>query len=276
MTSITSVSLEELKQRRQKLRRRRQLKSAQALWRFVFAAGIAGSLTWLVAQPNWVIQKSSQIEVEGNQILSKEAILSLLPWSYPQSLFQLEPQRLAQHLESSGTIAKAKVTRQLLPPSLTIEVEERKPVAIALPMTSSNGVANAVTLEVGLIDAQGVWISQQTYTQLNQELKLPTLKVIGFSEQYQPHWSEIYQALSTTQIQVFELDWRDPGNMILKTELGNVHLGSYNAQFKDKLVVLAKMKNLPHQVHSSQIDYIDLKKTTAPTVQLKQIPTSHS
>ncbi len=276
MTSITSVSLEELKQRRQKLRRRRQLKSAQALWRFIFVAGITGSLTWLVAQPNWLIQKSSQIEVEGNQILSKEAILSLLPWSYPQSLFQLEPQRLVQHLESSGTIAKAKVTRQLLPPSLTIEVEERKPVALALPMTSSVNRANALTLEVGLIDAQGVWISQQTYTKLNQELKLPTLKVIGFSKQYQPHWSEIYQALSTTKIQVFELDWRDPGNMILKTELGNVHLGSYNSQFRDKLVVLARMKNLPHQVQSSQIDYIDLKKTTAPTVQLKQIPTSHS
>lgn len=269
MTKITSISYAELNHRRHQLKQLRRLRAVQALWRSLLVCGMAGGLSWLVSQSNWVISQSSQINIEGNQILSEEAILALLPWSYPQSLLQLEPQQLTQQLESIGPIAKATVTRRLLPPSLTIEVTERQPVAIAIPIASTSATPDSSVKEAGFLDEQGIWMPKSTYTSLAKSVKLPTLRIIGSGSQYLPYWPQIYPVIRNSRVKIWEIDWRNPTNIIIKTELGRVRIGAYTSQFPKQLTVLAQMQDLSRKVSASQIDYIDLSRVDAPTVQLK-------
>ncbi len=300
MASIASVSQEELTTRRKKLRRARLIRSFQSIWRSLFVGGMASSLVWAITLPDWVIRQPEQVVIEGNHFLSSKAIRSLLPLSYPQSILRVEPQAIAKSLESQAPIAKAIVSRQLLPPGLTIQVKERRPVAIALgsapkaaiaqsaapqaviaqsaapqeainqAMATQNGKTANFTPATGLLDEQGVWMPSSSYTKLEQNLELPSLKVIGSSEQYRPYWSEVYQAVSRSPVKVFEIDWQDPANLILKTELGKVHFGPYSSRFTEQLGVLDRMRELPTHISPSQIAYIDLKNPDFPAIQMKK------
>ncbi|MFN7660315.1 MAG: cell division protein FtsQ/DivIB, partial [Dolichospermum sp.] len=53
MAGILSVSRTNLAQRRQKLRRQRQIKVIQAIWRTVAVTGIASALLWVAIHPIW-------------------------------------------------------------------------------------------------------------------------------------------------------------------------------------------------------------------------------
>lgn len=265
MANIASVSQNELTSRRKKLRRARRIKSFQSLWRTLFVGGMATGLVWAITLPDWVIRSPRQIVIEGNHLLSAKVIRSLLPLSYPQSILQVQPQAIAKSLETSGPIAQATVSRQLLPPGLTIQVKERKPVAIAILPTNSKTSSNPPD---GLVDEQGIWMPKSSYSELEQNFELPTLKVIGQNEQYRPYWSEVYQALSRSAVQVFEINWQNPSNLILKTDLGNVHLGPYSSRFSEQLGILDRMRELPTHLSPSKIAYIDLKNPDFPAIQM--------
>src|ERR671932_694199 len=289
MASIASVSQEELTTRRKKLRHARRIRSFQSIWRSLFVGGMASSLVWALMLPDWGIRQPEQVVIEGNHFLSSKAIRSLLPLSYPQSILRVEPQVIAKSLESQAPIAKAIVSRQLLPPGLTIQGKERRPVAIAFgsapkaaiaqsaepqavidqAMATQNG-KTANSPPTGLLDEQGGWMPSSSYTKLEQNLDLPTLKVIGSSEQYRPYWSEVYQAVSRSPVKVFEIDWQDPANLILKTELGKVHFGPYSSRFTEQLRVLDRMRELPTHISPSQIAYIDLQNPDFPAIQMNK------
>ncbi len=288
MASFGAVSQTELGRRRQELRRRRRARSAAVVWQMVAASAIAGGLLWWIAQPAWWIVRSEQVKVEGNQWLSDKAVRSLVPLSYPQSLWGIQPQALAQKLESTGPIAKAKVTRNLFPPSLTVEVAERLPVAVAQPTAVLR--SNSDREKVGWLDAIGGWMPSESYaavrSQANSSIgpgsstgtqpqhSLPTLKVIGALEAYRQEWPKFYQGLSGLTVKVFEIDWQDPNNLILKTEIGTVHLGPYSSRTAEQLQVLDRMRQLPKQLSASKIAYIDLKNPASPIVHLPEPPPS--
>jgi cell division protein FtsQ len=268
MANIASVSQAQLTTRRKKLRRERRVKSFQALWRSLFVGGMATSLVWAITLPEWVIRQPEQIVIEGNHFLSAQAIRSLLPLSYPQSLLKVQPQALANSLESQAPIAEATVSRQLVPPGLTIQVKERKPVAIAQAATPKNAKSSHLNQPAGLLDEEGVLMPESSYQSNSANVELPTLKVIGSSDQYRPYWSEVYQAVSHSPIKVFEIDWQDPANLILKTELGNVHFGPYSSRFSEQLGILDRMRELPTRVSPSKIAYINLKNPDFPAIQM--------
>ena len=268
MTNIASVSQAQLTTRRKKLRRERRVKSFQSLWRSLFVGGIATSLVWAITLPEWVIRQPEQIVIEGNHFLSAQTIRSLLPLSYPQSILKVQPQALANSLESQAPIAEATVSRQLVPPGLTIQVKERKPVAIAQAATPKNAKNSPLNQPAGLLDEEGVLMPESSYQSNSANVELPTLKVIGSSDQYRPYWSEVYQAVSHSPIKVFEIDWQDPANLILKTELGNVHFGPYSSRFSEQLGILDRMRELPTRVSSSKIAYINLKNPDFPAIQM--------
>ncbi|HEY9832074.1 MAG TPA: FtsQ-type POTRA domain-containing protein [Stenomitos sp.] len=270
MESIASVSQAQLTTRRKQLRRERRIKSVQAIWRSLLVSGMATSLVWAITLPDWVISTSEQIVVEGNHLLSAKSIRSLLPLSYPESILRVEPQAIAKSLESQAPIAEATVTRQLLPPGLTIKVKERQPVAIAQATELSSAQSANPIAKSGFLDAQGVLMPESSYTRLEQKLDLPSLKVIGSSDQYLSHWSEVYQAVSHSPVKVFEIDWRNPANLILKTELGNVHLGPYSSRFTEQLTVLDRMRELPSHIQAGNIAYINLQNPEFPAIQMEK------
>ncbi|AFZ28943.1 Polypeptide-transport-associated domain protein FtsQ-type [Gloeocapsa sp. PCC 7428] len=272
MTSIESVSRSDLEQRRKMLRTHRRLKMLHAAWQTLAVGGILGGLVWATTRPIWVLRESGQVTIEGNQLLATQAIKSLLPITYPQSLLRIQPEAIAKTLESQPTIADANVTRELFPPSLRVQVTERIPVAIAY-IRPPQTVTTDTQANMGFVDAQGVWIPFQTYAAQSTNLKLPQLKVIGPWERYQSYWASVYQGVSRSPVKITEIDCQDPTNIILKTELGIVHLGAYSSRLNQQLQVLDQMRQLPQQLNPSQIAYIDISNPDTPTVQMNQLET---
>lgn len=264
MAGITSVSRTDLAQRRQKLRRQRQMRIIQAIWRTFAIIGLAGGLLWVAVQPVWMLKAPKQIVMKsGNKLLTDETIQSLLVLSYPQSLWRIEPSAIANSLKKQPTIAQAIVRRRLFPPGLIIEIQERVPVAV----TQTRG-SKKVT--IGLLDASGAWMPLEKYTSLNPTKKLPNLRVIGSSKQYCLYWTQLHQAVSQSPVKVIEIDCQNPTNLILKTELGNVHLGVPGPQLSEQIKVLAQMRHLTAKLNSGEIEYIDLKNPEFPLVQMNQ------
>ena len=268
MTSIESRS--QLTERRRMLRGRRRIELFGSLLRALAVSGLLGGVIWATTRPIWVLSQSNQIIIEGNQIISDRVIKSLLPLSYPQSLLRIQPEAITRSLESQPTIADVTVTRQLFPPVLRVQVKERVPVAIALIKIPQGTSTATPKTSLGLLDQNGVWIPIEIYVSQSSTLKLPNLKIIGLPEHYRPYWPQFYQAVSRSPIKVIEIDCQERANVILKTELGIVHLGPYSSRLADQLKVLDKMRQLPAYLNSSQIAYIDLKNPSFPSVQMNQ------
>jgi cell division protein FtsQ len=259
MTDLASVSSDRLKNRRQELQHQRRFKALQAVWRFVAISGMAGGLLWMLTLPDWTIGKHSQVVIEGNRLLSSDRIRQMLPLSKSQSVWQLPTQQILDRLEATPPIADAQITRQILPPRLIVEIAERQPVAVA---TSDR--------DVGFVDEQGVFIPKSFYDGGDRNWQAPKLKVLGYDPLYRQHWTQLYHSIGRSPVAVKEIDWHNPSNLILKTEMGIVYFGAYqNELFLKQLSVLARMQKLPSRVNYGQIIYIDLTNPDLPTVQLK-------
>jgi cell division protein FtsQ len=268
MDSIASVSQSELGLRRKQLQRARRLRVLQVGWQTLTAGTLAWGLVWVTCRPAWVIHQPEQVVIEGNQLLSAGTIRSLLPISYPQSLLRLQPEVMAKQLESQAPIAKAAVRRHLFPAGLVVTVKERYPVALTVPAASPLASPSDPS-RLGVLDENGWWVPLQSYTSLERSLQLPGLKVIGNPDQYRPDWPPLYAAVSRSPVKVSQIDWQDPANLILKTELGTVHLGPYSSKFVEQLKVLDRMRQLPKHPRYSQIVYIDLKNPASPAVKMR-------
>jgi cell division protein FtsQ len=275
--SFSNLSSSELAQRRRKLRRQRRLKVLQMIWRILAVSGIAAGLVWICTLPIWLIQKPEQVKIEGNRFIPEQTLRSLLPITYPKSLLWLEPQQIANELKAKAPIADVVVSRQLFPPSLTVQVRERYPVAIALsspgdmqllrqPANSQQSSEN----RLALLDESGMVIPIRNYALLAKSIRLPNLKVIGSQAHYRAYWSKLYRDVNRSPVKISEINIQNPSNIILKTELGAIHLGTYSTRFSDQIRTLDKMRQLPNQISLSQVSYIDLKNPESPVVQLIQ------
>ncbi|MEL4896933.1 cell division protein FtsQ/DivIB [Crocosphaera sp. Alani8] len=262
MTDSTLTPTDSLQNRSKTLRNQRRLKGWQGVWRFLFLCGVTGGLVWGVNLPHWLIQEKSQIKILGNEQLHEEQIHTMLGMSYPTLIWKLPIHRLRQKLESQPPIETVYLTRELLPPEVTIMVEEREPVAKA-----------TMGREVGFIDNQGVWIPERFYQGAKVQPSVK-FKVLGLTRQSLSYWETIYPLVVNSTIEITALDWRDPSNLILHTALGKVHCGTYlnRERFIEQIQGLAKLRKLSSQVAKERIIYIDLSKPDAPSVHLKDIP----
>ncbi len=262
MTSYTHSEAQ--KNQRSKL----QLQLLMQIWRTLLVTGITGCSMWGTTLQDWTLYTGAQIQIEGGELLSKDGILELIPLSYPKSLLRLSTEQLRQQLESTAPIAKAVVTRQLLPPSLTIEIKERRPIAIVLSSKPSDPLSGQE--ELGFLDQSGILLPKSFYTEVSPNFQLPTLKVTGYREQDRRSWSKIYQLVHRSTVEIFEVDWQNPSNLILWTKLGKVYLGADISQMEAQLAVFAQMVKLPELLDLSQIDYLDLTNPRLPGIQLLQ------
>lgn len=272
--NFTSPSQVDLIQRRQRLRRQRRVRLFQTTWRGLTVAALAGGLVWVTTLPIWLIRKPEQIKVEGNRLIPSQTLRSIVPIRYPQSILQLQPEAIAKELKAKAPISEVVVNRQLFPPSLTVRVVERYPVAIVLThssdtqLLSQNSINSKETAaKIGLLDENGMRLPLENYTSIQQSIKLPSLKVIGNPEYYRRNWSSLYREISRSPIKITEIDFQNPANLVLRTELGTIHLGPYGMQFPEQIKTLDRMRKLPNQVRLDQIAYIDLRNPNSPFIQ---------
>lgn len=279
MADISSISQSELADRRRNLRHQRRWRTLQTLWQVLTVSSFAGGLIWALSLSDWMLRSPGQVKIEGNQFLPANTIRSILPIRYPQSLLTLQPQTIVHRLEAEAPIADATVTRRLFPPSLTVQIQERYPVAVAYLAESTRAPAAATKAQpkpqdkpspqAALLDEEGYWIPYDTYVALKPAQGLPPLKVLGMREEYRAQWATLYQQVSQSPIKISEIDWRNPNNLILKTELGLVYFGAYGPQFAEQLRLLDQMRLLSKQVSLDQIAYIDLRNLDVPSIEMK-------
>jgi cell division protein FtsQ len=242
----------------------------KTIWQTLALSGLLAGTIWAMTRPSWVLRANRQVAIEGNSLLSKQVILSRLSLEYPRSLLQISPLAIAETLESYPPIADARVVRRLFPPSLVVQVQERTPVAVAIARLVPGSSTPHSQASIGFLDPQGTWIPLQSYPAAVRQRLNPNLKVLGSPESYRPYWDSLYQAVSQSAVKIVEIDCQDPANLVLKTELGIVYLGSYSAKLTKQLEVLAQMRSISTQVNASQIAYIDLKNPANPLVQMYQ------
>ncbi len=269
MKIIEPISSQTLLNRRKQLKNQRRFKAGLTLLRTLILIGMVYGSYTLIILPKWLLKDSSQIEIRGNRFLDEEEFRSLIPISYPQSIVKLKPENLKEKLKSNTPVIDARISRHLLPAKLIIEIEERPPVAVITlgnTKVSQNSPQNR-----GYIDEKGNIIPFDFYKNPQEkEFKLPELYANGYLEQYKSDWQQLYQEITKSSLKIFAVDWRNPSDLILKTELGKVNFGPLTSQFSYQLTVLEKMRDLPNKLQIDKIEYIDLTIPTSPKVKLKE------
>ncbi len=267
MNDLSTISHDQLKARRQTLRRHRQHLISKVLWRFLALSGLTTAIFWGTTRPIFIIQDSDQINVSGNELLSDHTLQDLVPLDYPQPLLKVEPETLAEQLHNRAPLISAEVSRQLLPPRLNVRVQERRPVALVLPVNENNSQAKGIEfLPAGFIDAQGAWMPKSSFLLSDGAVKLPELRLRGLQAQYRQSWPLVYEMVRQSPVKIQEIDWRDPTNLVLQTELGIVYLGPFTPELDEQLATLDKMRNLPEQLNNKEVSHIDLTNPSMPSI----------
>lgn len=276
MTNSTFISTTDLKSRRNKLKKERAWRELQGFLRGFCLISLTGASFWLITLPDWVIRNKQQIKVQGNDLLSVEEVRNLIPLNYPQSLIQLSTHDLTRQLQQKIPLTEVVVTREFIPPSLSVTITEKPPVAIAYGRDFSGKKPSLKIVKLGYLDEDGVFISHEMYHKLKENPdQAPKLKIIGIPKMYLPYWQEFYNLLIQSEIYITEVNWQNPTNIILTTDLGKIHIGAYSSRFPKQLITLAKLKPLTGKIRREQIVYIDLTDPEMPLIKQKQIVTNN-
>ncbi|MFN4067048.1 MAG: cell division protein FtsQ/DivIB [Thermosynechococcus sp.] len=282
-----------IRERRRQLQSKRRWRQLAGLWRTSVLLALTGGLVWGLTLPDWIIRHPDQVVIRGNQLLKTEALQAQLPLEYPESLLRLRPQEIIHALETTLPLQRVTIARQLFPPTLIVEVQERKPVAVATCnqcwVMSATGQLQGPASR-WLVDSLGFVAPLGSY-RASALKSLPTLQLQGYfvpvkdpprpqtlavDGDRQQQWQQIHQILQQQDLPITGLDWRNKENLIVQTPLAPVHFGLVqwnSATFKKQLSALASLKQLPQYLDPRQIVFIDLVNPDEPLVQLRQQPT---
>jgi cell division protein FtsQ len=217
---------------------RRLLLLALAAIAGVFAA-VYGT-QFLLYSPGMLLLKPDQIEVNGNRIVSREAVLQQFVHDRNRSVLRVPLEARRGQLEQIPWVESASVQR-ILPNRLRIELTERTPVAFA-----------RIGNELALIDAHGVILDRPR----GEELHFPI--VSGVSEDlprdqrekrmqtYEEFMKDVDLVRGGSSDRVSEVDLSNPKDLrVVMTGLANagdsqavtIHFGAGEFTGKYKMLV---------------------------------------
>jgi len=228
-------------------------------------AGVAGvtvavyGMRFLLYSPAMLLLKPDQIEVNGNHIVSREAVLQQFVHDRNRSVLRVPLDARRSQLEQIPWVESASVQR-ILPNRLRIELTERTPVAFA-----RNGN------ELALIDAHGVILDRPQ----GEDLHFPI--VTGVSEEvpqdqrekrmqtYEEFMKDIDLVRAGSSDRVSEIDLSNPKDLrVVMTGLASagdaqavtIHFGASEFTGKYKMLV---DNFLQWQANAGRVQSIDLQ-----------------
>jgi cell division protein FtsQ len=229
---------------------------------FVGAAGVTAAYygtQFLLNSPSMLLLKPDQIEVTGNRIVSREAVLQQFVHDRSRSVLRIPLEARRSQLEQIPWVESASVQR-ILPNRLRIQLTERTPIAFV-----RNGN------ELALIDAHGVILDRPR----GEELYFPI--VTGVSEdlprdQREKRMQTCEEFLKDVDLvrggssdRVSELDLSNPKDLrVVMTGLANatdsqavtIHFGSSEFTGKYKMLI----DNFSQwQANAGRVQSIDLQ-----------------
>jgi cell division protein FtsQ len=228
-------------------------------------AGIAGltavvyGTRFLLYSPTMLLLKPDQIDVSGNHIVAREAVLQQFVHDRDHSVLRIPLDVRRSELEQIPWVESASVQR-ILPNRIRVEVTERTPIAFA-----RNGN------ELALIDAHGVILERPQ----DEDLQFPIVN--GVSEEvsrdqrekrmqvYQEFMKDVDLVRAGSADRVSELDLSNPKDLrVVMTGLSGptdsqavtVHFGSGEFTGKYKMLV----DNFSQwQANTGRVQSIDLQ-----------------
>jgi cell division protein FtsQ len=294
--------------RRKQLKRQRRSQFWKATWRTSAIFSLALGLGWLFKSPGWQVQKASQIKIVGNRQLSTQALETFVPLTFPTSLLRVKPIEIKTMLEQNTHIDQVSVRRQLFPPRIVVQIRERPPVAITtcpscLLVAKNSAAAQPITLgpaDLWLLDDQGIPLPLESYPKLGQTTKSPELIVSGYLRPLTPQqakavslknipgqptlvtldpsrqkeWQNLFAPLRSSPVKIQEIDWQNPSNLSLKTELGVVQIGPSSSKILEQLGALDRMRALNQIVDAKKIKLIHLEDPKNPSLEVNPVSSS--
>lgn len=235
----------------------KQRMSRLAIWRSSIVAICTVGVFLLTILPYWQIQHQSQIQIQGNRLVSNTFIYSTLNFEYPQFIWTIDGAKLAKKIESLPSINAIRINKNAIPPKLIITLQEKHPIAIAI----SSG-------DIGFLDFSGYWIAQKFYDNLNEKFALPKIKVINYKPEYQQKWRNLYELISLySELNITEVQWSESRDLLLSTKIGKVFLGSDSALLEEQFTTMLELLDLKSYVKTGKIAYIDLSNPKSSVIQ---------
>jgi cell division protein FtsQ len=229
---------------------------------FAGAAGMTASIygaRFLLYSPTMLLLKPEQIELTGNHIVSREAVLQQFVHDHNRSVLRVALGARRGQIEEIPWVESASVQR-ILPNRIRVELTERTPVAFA-----RNGN------ELALIDAHGVILDRPR----GEDLRFPV--VSGVSEEvprdqrekrmqtYQEFMKGIDMVRAGSSESVSELDLSNPKDLRVvmiglagptDTQAVTIHFGAGEFTGKFKMLV----DNFSQwQANTGRVQSIDLQ-----------------
>lgn len=234
------------------------------IFSFAGVAGVTAAVygtRFLLYSPSMLLLKPDQIEVNGNRIVSREAVLQQFVHDRNLSVLRVPLDTRRSQLEQIPWVESASVQR-ILPNRLRVEVTERTPVAFA-----RNGN------ELALIDAHGVILDRPQ----GEDIRFPI--VTGVSEEvardqrekrmqiYEEFIKDVDLVRAGSSDRVSEVDLSNPKDLhVVMTGLASandpqavtIHFGSGEFTGKYKMLV----DNFSQwQANAGRVQSIDLQYT---------------
>jgi cell division protein FtsQ len=300
-TQVISMS-----DRRRELKRQRQSKLWKATWRTTATLGFTLGLGLLFNKPGWQITKASQVAIAGNTQISTQTLETFLPLTFPTSLLRAQPSTIKTMLEHNTHADRVSVNRQLFPPRILVQIQERPPVALTtcpncLLVVQNPASSQPITVgpsDLWLIDDRGIPLPYGSYPKLGRTSKAPDLTVTGYLKpldarqakavslkntpgqptlvaldaNLQKAWTSVYLPIRRSPVKIQQVDWQKPANLNLKTELGTVQMGPVGSNISEQLLALDRMRALPQTVDSKNIKFINLENLKNPVIELNTVP----
>jgi cell division protein FtsQ len=248
--------------KRRKSRPKQRLQVVKSLWRFGCMSAIFGGVSWAASQLDWKISQAEQIRVEGNQYLTDQAVRSLLAIPYPKLIMELAPEQLTAKLIAQGSIASAKIDRGLLPPHLTVQIQDLPPIARIIQADD--------TLSQIFVDERGRQLPLSSYRPTVWPT-LPTLQLRLPSTGVCPEWARLYPVIHASPVAITMIDCRNPQNLFLQTEVGKVRLGAVEQtpRLTARIQQLDRLRDWQKYTDPTSVEYLDLENPDAPKLQMK-------
>ncbi|HEY2459741.1 MAG TPA: FtsQ-type POTRA domain-containing protein [Candidatus Acidoferrum sp.] len=229
------------------------------------AAGIAGVVAAVIAgkfllySPQMLLLKFDQVEINGNHVVTREAVLQQFTKDRSRSVVTIPLDTRRSAIEELPWVESASVQR-ILPNRLRVDLTERTPIAFL-----RNGT------ELALIDAHGVILDRPQ----DQDLHFPIVTGLPENmpreerekrmEKYQDFIKDIDLVRSGSSDDVSEIDLADPRDLkVVMTGISSandsqaltIHFGSGDYTAKYEVVI----KNFAQwQASNGHVQSLDLR-----------------
>ena len=262
-SSLSPLATNPRIEKRRRIHLKQRNKQFIQLWRTFIFSSITYGLGVLVINNGWGSIDVAQMHVKGSSRINTNTILFNSGVEFPRPLFTINPKQLEINLLNSLPVKNVQIRRRLIPPSLEIEVTERKPIVFA----DRRGPKGK---EEGMLDKNGYWMPITMANLIEAPEK--DVYVEGWMDKHRNWVSIILENKKELGSPLKRIIVSPNGEMSLTTEdFDLIRLGSNSFNFREQIKALNQLsKNLPVGFVNQTGSILDIKDPSKPELQLPQ------